>query len=423
MFSVWFPSFSVPTIIIVETQTHLALGIHTECVCYHQYYSDLIYSLYDNIFLDRYFYYHQINIFPFEVSSSPSEIFMKMMREISMRVADDNDSNWAIDTNAESTFIGAQLFFYLYLLLDIPSVLCCLLLFYYFFRLPELRQQHYSHQMIIYLLISAFLTNIIDVPLVMSYLHKHYFIASMSNPDSFCVFWIIYEYAICSVNLWLMAILSLERYLAIFFKPVLMANKKRRFFMYYVSAAVIFLFIFFWYIYLVALYPCEQIQFDYTQIACDLSCYQIVGSVILLNLDWIIAILLPIFLTLFFTLVLILHVFYQRQKISKRLNQQNTWKRTREMFLQLLPITFLFLLTNLPLVIVGLLSVSDPWYNTTPYFYVNCISFCLPLIIPFAVLSKQKVIRYQVSALIIRRRLNRTRPITIRTTGRHLMNT
>ena len=257
----------------------------------------------------------------------------------------------------------------------------------------------------------------------MPYLVNHYFIASMSNPDSFCVFWIIYEYTTYSLNLWLMALLSLERYLAIFFKTVVMENRKRRFFMYYVSAAVIVLSIFFCYIYLVVLYPCAQTQFDYTQIACSLSCYQIVGSVLLLNLNWIIDVLLPIFLTLFFTVILILHVLYQRRKVSKHLSQQNTWKRTRKMFLQLLPITFLFLLTNLPPVIVGLISVSDPWYNTTPYFYVYCISYCLPLIIPFAILSKQRVIRYQLLALITRRRLNQTRPITMGTSTRHLMNT
>lgn len=333
------------------------------------------------------------------------------------------DFNSTTDDSPEVDILAKQLFFYLFSLLDIPSVICILLLLYYFVHLPELRQQHYSHQMVIYLLISAFLTNIIDVPLVMSYLHKHYFIISMSHPDSFCVFWVIYQYAICSVNLWLMALLSFERYLAIFFKAVVMGNKIRRFFVYYVSAAGIVLFIFFWYIYLVALYPCVQTQFDYTQIACDLSCYQIDGSALLLNLDWVIAILLPIFLTLFFTLILILHVLYQRYKISHHLNQQNTWKRTRKMFLQLLPITFVFLLANMPLVIVGLLSVSDPWYNTTPYFYVNCISYCLPLIIPFAVLSKQKVIRYRLLALVTRQRANRIIPFTMRNTPRHLMNT
>ena len=340
-----------------------------------------------------------------------------------MRMEDGNDSNSAVDTSTESTFIGAQVFFYLHLLLDVPSVLCCLLLFYYFVRLPKLRQQHYSHQMIIYLLISAFLINIIDIPLIMPYIVKHYFIVSMSNPGSFCVFWIIYEYAICSVNLWLMALLSLERYLAIFFKPVVMGNRKSRFFMYYVSAATIVLLIFLWYIYLVVLYPCAQTQFDYSQIACGLSCYQGVDSSALLNFDWTLSALLPVLITILFTFILILHVLYQKHKISRHLTQPNTWKRTRKLFLQLLPITFIFALTNMPLFIVGLLSVSDPWSGTTPYFYVNCFSYFLPLITPFAILSKQRVIQNQLFVLIGLRRFNRTEPVMIRVAAVQRINT
>jgi hypothetical protein len=210
-----------------------------------------------------------------------------------------------------------------------------------------------------------------------------------------------------------MALVFLERYLLIFFKQIVMKNKKRRFFLHYVLVTLMVLFFAFWYSYLVALYPCAQTQFDFTQIACGFSCYQTVGSVTIQNIDWALSGLLPVFLTIFFIFILISHVLYQRHKIGRHLMQQQTWKRTRKMFLQLLPITFIFSIFNVPLIIIGLLAVSNPWYNTTPYYYVDCLWYCLSLFMPFAVLSRQTVIRKRLSTLLRLRHLNRTAPATM----------
>jgi hypothetical protein len=224
-----------------------------------------------------------------------------------------------------------------------------------------------------------------------------------------------------SVTLWLMALLCLERYLLIFYKQVVMKNRKRRFFLYYVPVTLIILFVFFWYLYLVALYPCAQTQFDFTQSVCGFPCYKAVGSVMVQNTDWALADLLPVFLTICFVFILIYHVLYQKQKISKHLMQQDTWKRTRKMFLQLLPITFVFLLFNMPLIIVGLLAISNPWYDTTPYFYGNYLTYCMPLTIPFAVLFKQETIRKRLFTLLRLRQFNRTAPIAIAALPMRLM--
>jgi hypothetical protein len=68
----------------------------------------------------------------------------------------------------------------------------------------------------------------------------------------------------------------------------------------------------------------------------------------------------------------------------------------------------------MPLIIVGLLAISNPWYNTIPYFYVNTLAYCLVLCMPFAILSKQT---------IIQRQFNRTAPTTMNTVPIRLMNT
>ena len=329
----------------------------------------------------------------------------------SSKLYNESDTDSTSETSTAASILVSQIVFYLYLIVDIPSVLCSLILFYYFLHLPELRQQHYAHQIMLYPLFSAFLITAIDIPLILAHLKDKYYITSMKNPESFCIFWIIYDDTLWSINLWMLALLSLERYLLIFFKPLVMKNKKRRFCLYYVPVVVVVPFIFFWNVYLVAMYPCTEIQFEFTTILCGAPCYQNEASKILLNFDWIISGLVPVFLTVLFTLLLILHVLYQRHKIRRHLAQLQTWKRTRKMFLQLLPITSIFLFFTMPVIIVGLLALSDPWYSTTLYFYINFLTYFLPLFAPFAILSKQKVIQRRLLALFCPRRFNQIMPV------------
>lgn len=337
-----------------------------------------------------------------------------MILALSGKIGDDSNQNLTVNTSVESDLVPTEIFFYLFLLVDIPAVLCSILLLYCFICLPELRQQHYTHQMIVYLLICAFLLDAFDIPLMLPYFHNHYFIASMHNRHSFCLFWILYDYVIYAVSLWFMALLSVERYLVIFFKNTALKNKAQRFFLYYVTVAMIVLFVLSWFTYAVALYPCTHTKFDYTSILCGFPCYETEASAAFLTFNWIVLGLLPTFLTVVFTSVLIVHVLYQRQKISRHWTQRETWKRTRKIFIQLLPITSIFLVFVMPATIVGLLAVSNPWYGTTPYLYTVYLAYGLPLTMPFAVLFNQKVVQRQLFALFKPRRLNQIAPLATR---------
>ncbi|CAF1440214.1 unnamed protein product [Adineta steineri] len=245
------------------------------------------------------------------------------------------------------------------------------------------------------------------MPIIIIHLQNCYSIESMKDPYTFCIFWILYDYILYSVNLWLMAFACFERYLSIFFKPFIMKTRKRRFLLYYALIIFIILFVVLWYLYLILIYPYAQTSFDYTQMTCGGSCYEFVDDPVIQNIDWIIAVLLPTFLEIFFILILIVHVLYQRDKISRHLTERNTWKRTRKMFLQLVPIGFIFLAFNMPLIIVGMLGITNSWYYTTLYSYTNSFWYCLPLLMPFAILSRQKEILKRLRILFNLRGANR----------------
>lgn len=308
------------------------------------------------------------------------------------------------------TSIAARIVFYIFLILDIPSILCSVLLVYYFIRLPEFRHRHHSNVTLICLLLGSFLVTAIDIPLILPYLQNRHYVNSMRYPRTFCIFWTIYDYGMYSLNLWLVTLICLERYLFIFFKEFIRKIRRICFLISYIPVTLIVLSVAFWYLYLVAFYPCIQSQFDFTEIFCGFPCYKVASSPSVLITDWFIADLLPVFLTIFFIFLLISHVLYQRHKISRHLIQRQTWQRTRKMFHQLVPIAFIFLIFNMPLIIIGVLGASNSWFYKTPYFYVKSFSYCQSFCMPFAVLLRQKIIRKRVANLLKFRRPNRTAP-------------
>ena len=346
------------------------------------------------------------------MSSFFSSILKKMLETLQNEIDEYININSTIDTMIAPTSIAGQVVFYISLLLDSPSVLCSFILFYYFIDLPEFRNHRHSKAILTYLLIGSFLVTAIDIPLILPYLKNYHYITSMKYPETFCIFWNIYDYGMYAINLWLVTLTCLERYLLIFFKPFIRTTRRRCFLISHVPVTFVVLFIIAWYLYLIALYPCIQSQFDFTQLFCGYPCYKIASSPTVVMMDWFIANLLPVALTLFFILLLISHVLYQRQKISRHLIQQQTWHRTRKMFHQLLPIAFIFLVFNMPLIVVGMLATSDSWLYTTPYFYANSLSYCQSLFMPFAILSRQNTIRKQLANWLRLRRVNRTAPMT-----------
>lgn len=174
----------------------------------------------------------------------------------------DNDNgintNSSSDTSDIPISLPSEIVFYIFLLLDIPSVLCSVILFYYFIRLREHRDQHHSNEVIIYLLFGSFLVTSIDIPMMLPYFQNYNYIEKMKYPYSFCMFWIMYDYGMYSFNLWLMSLICLERYLLIFFKQFVMKSRERRLFLYYIPITLIISFDLFWYLYLIVLYPCAQ---------------------------------------------------------------------------------------------------------------------------------------------------------------------
>lgn len=120
-----------------------------------------------------------------------------MLRTMSSsKISDDTVTNFSRTATSDSPALPTQVVFYVFLLLDFPSIACSLLLFIYLMSARDPRHQHHSNPTISYLLVGSFLVTTVDLPLILPYLQRHYFVASMKNPNSFCVFRIMHDYGI-----------------------------------------------------------------------------------------------------------------------------------------------------------------------------------------------------------------------------------
>ena len=101
--------------------------------------------------------------------------------------------------------------FVVFLLLDVPSVLCSLFIFFCFLR--EQRLRRWQNHAFVSLTVCNFLITATELPITLAFLRTGHVQATR---DSFCYYWIFLNYALSGVSLYLMAVASLERYILIF---------------------------------------------------------------------------------------------------------------------------------------------------------------------------------------------------------------
>lgn len=87
---------------------------------------------------------------------------------------------------------------------------------------------------------------------------------------AFCLFWPIYNYGFCGVDLMLMAFGCCERYLLIFHQVFF---KKHLILFHYGPIVFLLIYPFLLYMGLIVIHPCVN-AFDYTKFVCGGPCYQ-----------------------------------------------------------------------------------------------------------------------------------------------------
>jgi len=172
---------------------------------------------------------------------------------------------------------------------------------------------------------------------------------------------------------------SIERHILIFHSDWF-ATKTKRFFFHYLPLAACLLYPKIFYFVIFFIRPCES-EFNYNIRLCNL--YTCVVDVRWIALwDSIGHYIMPAFTTVIFSVTLLIRVLYRRYLIHHRIE----WRRYRKLAAQLLPISALYIVLQVPPTILyaaysgGLpKSVASSYYSDTLYF-----TYWIVLFMPFA---------------------------------------
>ena len=286
---------------------------------------------------------------------------------------------------------------WLILIIEIPSLVCSIILLYYLIFNQAIRKSMNNHVIIALLIIGLF-SQLIDNPFYLNYLRLGYVWPQI--PFS-CFIWWFAATGISNMTNLVMAWASIERHILVFHNGWL-STKKKRFFVHYLPLLIILLYGFIYYIIILSIYSCENI-YAYTTDWCFYPCYY--NDEKLAIYDTIMNSIIPTPIIIISSIALIIRVV----KRKRALHQCVHWRKYRKMIIQLLSISALFLLFNLPMTtlllahICGLPDGAAGQFEFYTYYMYRFIS----LFLPFICLITASEIRKKIKEKILpRRRIN-----------------
>ena len=284
--------------------------------------------------------------------------------------------------NDETLIPSAQVQFWTYLILEIPSIFCTIFLLFHLLLDRRLRQQLHNHVVTILLLLCLIIL-VVDNSLYLDGWR-------MGQGNSFrsstgvCLMWWLIDYGFYGAIGVFLVWGSFERHLLIFHRRRFFGSKRRIFFAHYLPLIVISLYLIGFYCSAIIFPPCENV-FYFDSLACGSNpCYL---NIFWLNRwDYLLHGILSNILEAVFSSSLLFRTIWRRFYSQHRLN----WKKYRKMTIQLLSISAVSLTINLPDSLITLVQnfgpdLSDFGASIQPYLFY--FTGYLVLILPFVCLG------------------------------------
>lgn len=265
--------------------------------------------------------------------------------------------------------------FWLLLISDIPSIICSLFVLYHLVLNRTSRLALHNHTVIL-LLIIALLFQLTDIPW---YLH---FIVKGSVSPSIpvrCLLWWLIDLGFYNTVSLLLAWTSIERHILVFHDRWI-STRKRRFFVHYLPLVLLVSYSTIYYTILIFFPPCQH-RFIYTLPVCAASPCHLFHPIFGL---WEMGIhgCLSTILVAFFSIALLGRVVIHKRRRHRKFR----WRIYRKMIIQLLSISALYLLLNLPIMILsvarfcGLPSNIGVEAQQIAFFLTYWVMFLLPFV-------------------------------------------
>lgn len=286
-----------------------------------------------------------------------------------------NESLPLDDSTAPTAFQIPPLFrFWSYLFLNAISVIASSFTLYCLLSDRKMRQAPHNH-IVIVLLIIGLVYELTDIPWI---LYANYTGMPMFASTTFYIIWIFVDYAFYSTQLALFSWATIERHILIFHDKWL-ATKTKRLLIHYmpIAAIVTYCLLFYTFIYLIPFCPNSFDSF----VAGGIYIPCLFSRTILGSWDLIVQQVIPTMIIVIFSILLILRVIWQK----RRLNQPVTWQRHRKMTIQLVTISSLYILFNLPwtFLVFGFQYGLPPETVEVPLLFAGYLYYYVTFLFPF----------------------------------------
>ena len=288
--------------------------------------------------------------------------------------------------------------FWSYLLVLIPSFVCSLFVLYHLLFNRVLRNALNNHIIILLL----FICLIAEVTLYPWMLYFHHNKSVWERSMKFCVVWGFLDWTLYVTHTMLFAWATIERHILIFHDGWV-STKKRRFFIHYFPLILLSLYLLFFYIVMYFFPNCE----NYLRPSYLLCIYPCLYDIQIISMwDFVVDQVIPILTIIFFSSGLLVRVLRQKVRMRRSIH----WRKHRKMTIQLLSISFFYLIILLPYAVVYIVRLCGLTSSLITDFrtYTAFLSYFIILLFPFVCAFSLPELRSKMKTIFRLRRQIRT---------------
>ena len=295
---------------------------------------------------------------------------------------------------------------WLYVIPNAFSVLCSIFVLYHLLRDRQLRQALHNHVIII-LLLANLLFELTDVVWIIHY----YFTGEtiVKNP-TFVLIWVYINYSCFYLEVLLFAWATIERYFLVFHDRWFNTLSKRLI-LHYFPICLLLVYCYGYYAVLIFAPFCTN-YFNYLVLFGLPLGHCMYWRKFIVQWDLMFNQVVPAFTIVVFSMALLIRVLWQKRRMLQSIN----WRKQRRMIYQLLSITLIYLIFNIPCSLyylayqTGLATVVHPEIS----FYLAFFAFYLAFLFPFACLGTLPNFRQKLRRLFcLRRQTGVIQPSTV----------
>ena len=316
------------------------------------------------------------------MSRTRSQLYIEYLRHVVYTVIfiflamNNNDNRSSDQSTPHSHDIAIPHFVQFWLILPfyIPSVVCSLFVLYHFITVRSLRVALHNHVIIILLSVNL----VVQLTSMLWNLIYYYQEYALWPIPFFCIVWITVDEGLHIAITVFFAWAAIERHILIFHDRLVSTRQKTILF-HYLPISIIFLYLIFYIPIVIIFPPCEN-TYDYDQLVCGYPlCYYDLR--VLTVWDVVINHCVPTILIIAGSIGLLCRILHQKS----RMRQPIRWRNYRKLTIQLLSISFLYLVLHTPHTLMEFMYLCGIPEEVGADFmsYTEFFSYYSNLLLPF----------------------------------------